>query len=130
MSNTSTESNKLTAEFLLAMAVKFEVSPCFFTNGFFNPSGESVSEFSDGYYITKRKQLDETLKWSIDYDNCVYSKKRKDFIYESQPSSRTDKILKDTRFDSMEEAFQVFNEWKKKKLIKLSKDKFWKTINF
>lgn len=62
------------------------------------------------YQVTleRRPQREGDDKWAIAKPGAVLSKSEKDFVYESQPSSRTAKILKDTRFVSAEEAYKFW----------------------
>ncbi len=61
-------------------------------------------------YIKARKFYGDTpTSWGV-YDrmDAVYSKKKKEFEYEPMPSSRTNKWLKEHRFDSLEEIKALF----------------------
>lgn len=110
---------------LLSMAVKFEISPCFFVNGCYTLNPEGFTE-CEGYYIERRKQKDDSVKWVItNGGRTCYSKREDDFIYECQPSSRTNEMIDDTRFDTIDEAFEVFDKWKEKEIKEIKASPHW-----
>lgn len=98
---------------LLEKAVQFELSPMFYANGYILPPDYSGP--GSYYYAEKRKSYDKT-RWAITYGSDCFSKSLNDFIYECLPSSRTDQFLEDTRFDSIEECFDVFKTWKEDRI--------------
>lgn len=62
----------------------------------------------DDYFkltIERVRQLDGTELWAIRQGNNVYSKRAKGMVYEVMPSNRTNAVLKDTRFDTLELAY-------------------------
>lgn len=113
------------AKRLLERAVKFELSHTFFCNGYIC---EEPYKGCDYYYAERRTQRDGFYKWALVKNGFCYHKSVDDFCYESAPSSRTDEILKDTRFDSLEEAIECFNKWKKRKLESLRAEN-WKVYS-
>lgn len=102
---------------LLDKAVRFEISPMFYANGYIlSPDyrGPGVN------YCVEARIRDGKKKWVISHgDRNVYSKSEKDFIYEGLPSSRTDKMRKDTQFHTVEECFSAFKTWKEDKIREL-----------
>lgn len=64
------------------------------------------------YDLIRMQQLEENDKWKISNGSSVYSKSEKEFIHESLPSSRTNEVITDTRFDSVEEAVDAMNQYR------------------
>ena len=60
--------------------------------------------------LERRSQSDGSSKWGIFKNGNVLSKADYDFIYERFPSQRTDESLKDTRFDTPEEAIEFWEK--------------------
>jgi hypothetical protein len=96
--------------------------------------GEFTSRRGD-IYIEKREQKDGSIKWAVISSQCALSKEDVDkylkgnteinnpyycFVYEPRPSSRDDKFIEDTRFDTLDEAYNTFlkikEEYKKEVL--------------
>lgn len=55
----------------------------------------------------RMRQFDGSIKWAVRKGSEVLNKKGK-WEYEPIPSSRTDKFLERTRFDSLESAIEAF----------------------
>ena len=72
-------------------------------------SGFSANMFQ--VTLERRPQRESEDKWAIAKPGYVLSKNEKDFVFENQLSSRTQKDLKDTRFVSAE---KVYEFWIKK----------------
>lgn len=75
----------------------------------FEVDGERFSTSTD---INRRSQIDGTVLWAVNRGPFVLSKNRNEFILEPQPSSRDGDFLKDTRFDSKEEALFAYLKYK------------------
>jgi hypothetical protein len=59
--------------------------------------------FGREVFIKSREQLDGTTAWVVLMDSWVLGKDN-EYHYEPMPSSRTDKFIANTRFDTREEA--------------------------
>jgi hypothetical protein len=57
--------------------------------------------------VARMRQMDGSIKWAVRNTFGVYSKEEQDFVAEHIPSSRTDEILADTRFDDLQEAIAI-----------------------
>lgn len=64
--------------------------------------------------IETRQQMDDSYKWVVRMDSWVLGKDDK-YYYEPFPSSRTDKFIENTRFDSKEDAFKALAKHEKGK---------------
>lgn len=108
---------------LLERVQSFSLGKSFYVNGVFRESG--IDEMED-YLAERRRQREGPDKWAITHGSRVcYSKSLNDFVYETSPSSRTDETLADTRFNSFEECFEIFQKWRAEKLAALRADPHW-----
>lgn len=64
-----------------------------------------------GIWIEHRKQIDGSIKWIVIMENCWVLGKDKQYYYEPSPSNRTDEFIKNTRFDSKEQALALLIEY-------------------
>lgn len=64
-------------------------------------------------YITSKPQINGDILWVVEMDGMVLTKKGK-YEYEVNPSSRTDKYIKKTRFDSKEDAYDALITYERK----------------
>jgi hypothetical protein len=81
---------------------------------------EKATEFDMGIcpiqkrplFISSRKQAIGEFKWVVQLERsmCWVLGKDCEFHYEPLPSSRTDQFLKNTRFDSPDEALEFYQK--------------------
>lgn len=71
----------------------------------FHPEGASFGD-KDVHYFTVRVARRSADKWAVLWMNQCWNKKTKSWEYESQPSSRTDKFLRNARFN-LDEALEI-----------------------
>lgn len=77
--------------------------------------GLPVEGARSGEYIIKTmRQRDSSVKYVVQNWSSVLSKKTHDWVYQPMPSSRTEKFLEKTRFDTRDEAYTAFLKWKAK----------------
>ena len=107
-----------TTEFWLDRATSFHIF------GLTHRSGEYSSSRAD-VTIEKRLQQNGIVKWVVKESNCVLSKSNVEsylkgelesshycFEHEPLPSNRTDEFIRDTRFDTIGEAYETFQKIK------------------
>lgn len=88
----------------------FDLGPMVSVNNYLIP--ETNDKCYRRYSLIRTPQLEGEDKWKISDGSSVFSKRNKDFIYEPLPSSRTDKFIKDTRFDTIEEAVIAMQKYR------------------
>ena len=76
---------------------------------------EMASEFTinkqERIKIKEREQIDGSIKWVVYKDGSVMTKEAPGyFISEPFPSNRTEEFVKNTRFDTKEEAYDFYDQ--------------------
>ena len=84
---------KVSDSFLLKNATKFK----FYANG---PLG----------YVSIERRSMISGSWVISHCGDVWNMTADEFVHEPSPSNRDVKFIKDTRFDTVYEAYRVFEE--------------------
>lgn len=100
---------------LCSKAVKYDAGPVVHNFGWIIPDGILVP-MRCHYFIELTQRSDDEERWAIYWGSFCLSREVDDFVYECIPSNRDDKFLKDTRFDSAEEAFDFLAEWRVREL--------------
>jgi hypothetical protein len=110
---------------LLAKAIQFDGGQEVLYGGNFVYNVEAMKHFSDNPNSKYRYKITfGGVGWSVrDSMDQVLSKSTGGFEYESMPSSRPDGWLKDTRFETVEEAFAFLEEYKQKTLKRAEEKK-------
>lgn len=116
----------MTKNELLAKAIEFDAGMVVHLNGYI--CGQDDGMIYHHYTISLRTNEENQQKWAICDGRLCLSKSKQEFVYETFPSSRTEDFINDTRFDSVEEAFEFLEEWKKKELVWAIKQNYqvWK----
>jgi hypothetical protein len=103
------------AAFEFAYAAALEAGKAVDENGLVVLRYELVAENDElpGPYVRqvtldRVRQSDGTDKWAIRTSSSCLNKSG-EFVYEPMPSSRSDEFIKDTRFDSEQEAITAWN---------------------
>jgi hypothetical protein len=68
--------------------------------------GCSTVHIGKDIYIVAVPQINGSILWTVSIDDMVLTKKG-EYVYEVSPSSRTDKHIKNTRFNTKEEAYNA-----------------------
>jgi hypothetical protein len=65
------------------------------------------TEFEDRYIeLVQRAQMSGEVLWAIKFDQAVFNRRTRHWVYEPLPSSRTDEFLADTRM-TLDEARKI-----------------------
>ena len=66
--------------------------------------------FPNDVQIEARDQKDKTRKWVIHSFREVWDKENNCFVWESMPSERADEFIRQTRFNTFDEAYKCYKK--------------------